>query len=113
MSDVYDGGFDNWADIQSQFDEPDLPEPDEVLFAMYDVDGYEGSARVVYRQGNRFFYVHGAHCSCYGLEGQWDPEEYSAEQFVAAYERGWWKHYVPSSVRDRVKEFMENKYNGA
>jgi hypothetical protein len=110
MYDVYQGDFGSWADVQSYF-EMDQAEPDEVLYASYEMDGYEGSARVVYRIGDKFYTVYGGHCSCYGLEGQWDPEEYSAELFILAYEKGNWD--IPSELFSRVKEFLENKYNGA
>ena len=106
----YGDGFDDWRDIQRQF-EMDDPEPDEVLWASYNIDGYEGFSNVIYRNGDKFYYNYAAHCSCYGLEGQWDPEEYSAELFLAAYEKGHWD--IPVSVLSRVKDFLEIKYNGA
>ena len=87
MMNVYDGDFESWADVCRYFEE-DVAEPDEVLLAMYDMDGYEGSADVIYRNGDRYYWAHGSHCSCYGLEGQFDPEEYSAELLVAALRRG-------------------------
>lgn len=110
MYNIYDGDFSHWADVRSQFD-MEVPEPEEVLYASYDIDGYEGSATIIYRIGDRFYINFGGHCSCYGLEGQWDPEEYSAELFILAYEKGNWD--FPSEVFSRVKEFLENKYNGA
>ena len=55
----------------------------EILFADYDLDSYIGSAYVLFRQGGKLYEVFGAHCSCYGLEGQWTPEPTS----VAAVER--------------------------
>lgn len=85
--DVYDGDFESWADVCRWFEE-DVAEPDEVLLAVYDIDGYEGSADVIYRNGDRYYWVHGSHCSCYGLEGQFDPEEYSADLLIAALRRG-------------------------
>jgi hypothetical protein len=108
----YDDGFDDWRDIQRQFD-MEVPEPEEVLYAQYDIEGYEGSAIVIYRIGDRFYINFGGHCSCYGLEGQWDSEEYSAELFLQAYSMGSWYDRIPSEVFGRVKEFLENKYNGA
>lgn len=47
----------------------------EILLAYYDVHGYEGYAFILYRKFGQLYEVHGSHCSCYGLEGQWDPEE--------------------------------------
>ena len=82
MVDVYEGSFSSWEDVCREFEES-IPEPDEVIFAVYDQEMYEGSADVVYRVGKHFYWVSGSHCSCYGLEGQFDPEEYSAELLIA------------------------------
>ena len=84
---VYQGSFDSWADVCREFQEV-IDLPDEVLLAVYDAHDYEGYADVIYRQGDRYYWVHGSHCSCYGLEGQFDPEEYSAELLIAALRRG-------------------------
>jgi hypothetical protein len=87
--DTYDGKA-GWAAVQSEF-QMDEPEPDEVYFALYDLSqAYEGSADVFYRRGERFFYATGGHCSCYGLEGQWEPEEYTREQLLGQVERANW-----------------------
>lgn len=45
-----------------------------VLLACYTQEYYEGSAFVLFLQDGRLFEVNGTHCSCYGLEGQWEPE---------------------------------------
>lgn len=103
VMEVYDGDFESWADVCRYFDE-DVAEPDEVLLAVYDMDGYEGSADVIYRVGDRYYWVSGSHCSCYGLEGQWDPEDYSAELLIAALRRGdhfYWSE-DSSALRDAV-----------
>ncbi len=75
-----------WADIQSAF-RMEEREPEEVLIARYTCDGYDGNATVLYRNGADYHYVRGSHCSCFGLEGQWDPEVYSLETLIAALER--------------------------
>lgn len=89
---VYQGAFGSWSDVCREFQElVDLP--DEVLLAAYDTPAYEGYADVIYRQSDRYYWVHGSHCSCYGLEGQWAPEQYSSEQLIEALRRGdhfWW-----------------------
>ena len=71
-------GFDNWADVQSQFS-TDAPEPEQVLLARYTYEDYEGDALVIFSNGGALFMVTGSHCSCYGLEGQWEPEETTPE----------------------------------
>ena len=56
-----------------------FPTEDEIIYANYDVYGYEGSAFVVFEHDGDLFEVHGSHCSCFGLEGQWSPEPTSWE----------------------------------
>ncbi|CDP50688.1 hypothetical protein [Devosia sp. DBB001] len=51
----------------------------DILFAQYEIDGYEGSAYVLFSRDGKLFEVVGGHCSCDGLEGQWEPEEVAAE----------------------------------
>lgn len=51
----------------------------EILFATYTYEDYSGSAHVLFRREGKFFEVVGGHCSCYGLEEQWDPEEVTIE----------------------------------
>jgi hypothetical protein len=53
-----------------------------VIFAGYSYECYSGDALVIYRNGENYYYVSGGHCSCYGLEGQWEPEEYDRETFL-------------------------------
>ncbi len=60
-------------------------EPEEVIYANYDNEGYEGRAFVAFRNGDKYFTVNASHCSCYGLEGQWNENivEYSSkEEFI-------------------------------
>jgi hypothetical protein len=47
----------------------------EVLVAVYEYEDYSGSACVLFKRDGKLFEVDGGHCSCYGLEGQWDPTE--------------------------------------
>jgi hypothetical protein len=100
---VYTGNFDwsNWQDVCNDFDMKE-PLPDEVLAADYDGGGYDGSAYVVYRNGDKYYTVSGSHCSCYGLEGQWEPEEYTKEQLIAALEKRW-KDDVTTRVLAQLK----------
>lgn len=83
-------GFENRDDVAAQFEEGSgarwaqpatfvakdgFPTDDEILFALYDTPAYEGYALVLYERDGKLYEVHGSHCSCYGLEGQWQPEE--------------------------------------
>lgn len=47
----------------------------QVIVADYEQGGYEGDAFVLFMRDGKLYEVHGSHCSCYGLEGQWEPEE--------------------------------------
>lgn len=74
---VYHNIFESWADVQSNFS-TDAPEPFKVLYADYDYEDYSGYATVLWRnEDGSFGLVNGSHCSCYGLEDQWDVEEIS------------------------------------
>lgn len=80
---VYHGDFGDWGDVMDAFDTfDDDVRADEVLYASYERDGYDGTARVVYRVGPVFYEVEDSHCSCDGLN--WSPEEYTAKGFMAA-----------------------------
>lgn len=104
----YHEDFGSWEDVKGQF-EPDwngnstglswgssissrhqkvpATEPEDVLYAEYDNGGYDGSAIVIYRQGDKVFEVSGVHCSCYGLEDQWTPEEFDIPTYLAFVEK--------------------------
>lgn len=73
---------DPWLDL-SGLQPTSIAEPDfqdiEVLLASYGNECYEGDAFVLFRKNGQLYEVNGSHCSCYGLEGQWDPEETSIE----------------------------------
>lgn len=51
-----------------------------ILVATYTYQNYEGSAFVLYESNGKLYEVNGSHCSCYGLEGQWIPEEASLDE---------------------------------
>jgi hypothetical protein len=76
----------NWKEITSEFGTVQN-EPDELLFAEYGGAAYRGDAYVCYRIGDKYYTVQGGHCSCYGLEGQWEPEEYTKDLFIPILKR--------------------------
>ena len=84
------GGEPGWKRVQEEFD-TDAPEPFKVLFADYSYANYDGCAFVLWQEADgRFGYVLGCHCSCFGLEGQWQPEIHTADEVRALLERGHW-----------------------
>lgn len=59
-----------------------------VLLASYGNANYEGGAFVLFEKDGKLFEVNGGHCSCYGLEGQWEPEETTAEALQHRLDKG-------------------------
>ena len=60
----------------------------EILLASYGTPSYEGYAFVLFRRDGKLWEVNGSHCSCYGLEGQWEPEEVSVEALRHRLDKG-------------------------
>ncbi len=98
---MFYGEFDTWDNVLSQFGVEKSEVSNAVpIFAAYDIDGYEGTASVVYVEDGKFWLVDGSHCSCYGLEDQWEPEETPYEVLEHLAEKG---NYMFSVYK---KEFM-------
>lgn len=66
------------------------PKNIKILFAYYTYEEYSGDAFVLYydKTTKKLYEVHGSHCSCFGLEGQWSPEECSLEGLQYRLEKG-------------------------
>lgn len=85
---------DDWAETGEEgmlgdFDiGPEALKGAEVLLASYAYEDYSGAAFVLFRRDGVLYEVHGSHCSCYGLEGQWEPEATDAATLLAQIERG-------------------------
>jgi hypothetical protein len=75
----------------------------EVLLASYNQECYEGSAFVLYRKDGKLYEVNGSHCSCFGLEGQWEPEETSID---ALRKREW--GYVLAGCEDELNKLLDS-----
>lgn len=59
-----------------------------VLLASYGTPSYEGYAFVLFERDGKLYEVNGSHCSCFGLEGQWEPEETTVEAIQHRINRG-------------------------
>lgn len=68
-----------WGDDAAPHVEP----VGEILCAAYDSRDYSGEAVVILRIDGVLHEVYGSHCSCYGLEGQWDPKPVEPVEFRA------------------------------
>lgn len=77
---MYFGSFTNREDVMSNFNIKDADlENCRILFAGYSNEDYDGYAMVIFSKEGKLYEVNGSHCSCYGLEDQWTPEETSLE----------------------------------
>jgi len=60
-----------------------------VHIAWYGYGSYEGSSFVLYTNADgQLKEVNGSHCSCFGLEGQWRPEDTTWEAIARLVEKG-------------------------
>lgn len=48
-----------------------------MIYGYYTYEDYSGDAFVLFQRDGKLWEVNGSHCSCYGLEDQWGPEETS------------------------------------
>lgn len=73
---IFRGDFADEKEMMDLFniDESDLKGAD-LLYANYNTGSYDGQALVIYIKDKVLYGVYGSHCSCYGLEDQWVPEE--------------------------------------
>ena len=97
-----------WDDVQDIIHDFEIDtatlEGCEILFASYEIEDYEGSAFVLFRKENKLYEVNGSHCSCYGLEDQWEPEETTKEALLYRIENGC--TYSGTEYKNELKEFL-------
>ena len=72
-------GCDPWDGKPSTGSVEDDVKNGKILLAWYGYGDYDGSAFVLFERDGKLYEVNGGHCSCYGLEEQWDPEETTLE----------------------------------
>jgi hypothetical protein len=67
-----------WIEKKAQMDRAfEKHKNNKIIFASYGQANYSGDAWVLFENDGKLYEVNGGHCSCYGLEGQWNPEEVS------------------------------------
>lgn len=70
---VFLNNFESVKDVETEFDIK-LDPKQQILFASYGQANYSGDAWVLLYQNEELFEANGSHCSCYGLEGQFELE---------------------------------------
>jgi len=77
----------------------------EILAASYEGYDYEGKAWVLARRisTSELVMVHGSHCSCNGLEGQWEPEPTTLAYLLSDHNP--WRNKTPEvrAMLDRLQ----------
>jgi len=89
----------NWISDAFCIEESEL-EGCTFLYAEYEQESYEGSAFVIFVKNGIIYEVHGGHCSCYGLEGQWVPEERTPLALLS-------RPDVNEVAKNNIKEFYD------
>jgi len=75
----------------------------DVLLACYTYESYDGSAFVLFKKDDTLYEVVGGHCSCYGLEGQWEPEVTTFE----ALRQGLETRYEVEFCREQLRQVLD------
>jgi hypothetical protein len=85
-----------------------------ILFATYGTDNWSGDAFVLFEQNGKLYEVNGSHCSCYGLEDQWCPEEVLLPELENRLIKGTFgkNDYSGNEFRDDLVEFLGVAFNG-
>ena len=83
--------YNQWQESHFDYDNrqytyEEIPSNILILYDHYTYEDYSGYGHVICydTEKDSFFEVFGSHCSCYGLEGQWEPEYCTIEEMVHA-----------------------------
>lgn len=75
---TYITNFSSIDDVIEQYEAPkDALDGAIIHLAWYGYGSYDGQSLVVFEKDGVLWEVNGDHCSCFGLGGQWKPEETS------------------------------------
>lgn len=78
---TYFGEFQGWDDVCGGYSGKCPQIEPRYVFAEYQTPSYDGYSTVIASDDARkFSVVEGCHCSCYGLEGQWEPTEHTVTE---------------------------------
>ena len=98
--DKFFGLLSNENDIVSNFQiDASALDGIEIIYAEYDCEYYEGNAFILFRKDGKLYEVNGSHCSCNGLEEQWEPEETTLAAMLA-------RPNVPEAAKSNLKELF-------
>lgn len=101
----YFGQLESLEDVEAEFDQKTGLTSKDILFAYYCYEDYSGKAVVLFvSPEDGFLYeVYGGHCSCNGLEGQWEPERTTWEALHKSKSLG---EYDDATAREALKRLV-------
>lgn len=94
-------------EIAAEFEfDIDILKDCDIICGDYNRDGYEGDHFVLFTENGKLYWNFGSHCSCYGLEGQWGPEEVTIQELEKRVKDGY--HYGAfHSCLGELKEYLK------
>ena len=104
--------YGEWDDAKDVFSSFRVNEEDRkgvnIVFAYYSYEDYTGRAFVLFTKEDKLYEVHGSHCSCYGLEGQWEPEETSVELLTHRLQKGTIADFYGQNYEKEIRDALIN-----
>ena len=86
----------------------------KIIFAAYTYEDYIGEAFVLFKENGVLYEVNGSHCSCYGLENQWNPEETNFEVLKMRFQPGYLFKGFKNELMKVIKEMeMDEVYENS
>lgn len=94
---------DEWHSKKDLIDDFRLKKHDldeiNILLAYYSYMNYTGEAFVLFEKNGKLYEVNGSHCSCYGLEGQWEPEEVCLQALIQRPKQSYYKKQLDELLK--------------
>ena len=102
--------FKKKADIEENY-KIKLEKGVKILLAWYGYGSYKGRSFVLFEKGGKLYEVNASHCSCNGLEGQWEPELTTVKALTHVLEEGD-KFYDYYDGHDEAEKSLKRVLNG-
>jgi hypothetical protein len=105
--------FSSKEDVISSYTAPqDALDNAIVHLAWYGYGSYCGYSLVIFEKDGKLYEVNGSHCSCHGLEGQWEPEETSWEALKMRNLSGDSEYDGASDAQNQLQKVISEHTNG-
>jgi len=101
-----------WSDGESATQILKQLNESRVYLAWYGAGDYCGCSFVLFSHNGQLYEVNASHCSCYGLEGQWDPEP-TCWKSLAQRDYFHAEYYGHQSVNDYLRRLCDENIKTA